>query len=88
MKTTLVLITLIATLTLMGWTMNWRSHAAPPSLGTPTVLYISYAPDGTRRCVGKERIGYRANPSCCPDSFRLVGIRMNGELADAVCLHM
>jgi hypothetical protein len=66
-----------------------NSHADVPTVTTPatrSVLYLTYPTEGERRCAGKERVGYRANAECCPAGFSLAGIRMNGEVADAVCV--
>ena len=51
-----------------------------------TVLYLTYPANSERRCAGKERVGYRANPECCPKGFSLAGVRVNGQDADAVCV--
>ena len=51
-----------------------------------TVLYLTYPANSERRCAGKERVGYRANPECCPEGFSLAGVRVNGQDADAVCV--
>ena len=49
------------------------------------VLYLTHATEG-RRCAGRERVGYRVNPECCPPGFSAVGVRVTGDSADAVCL--
>ena len=51
-----------------------------------SVLYLTYPANDERRCAGKERVGYRANPECCPDGFSLAGVRVHGDVADAVCV--
>ena len=66
-----------------------NSHADTPLVGVSaprTVLYLTYPANSERRCAGKERVGYRANPECCPDGFSLAGVRVNGQTADAVCV--
>jgi len=66
-----------------------KTHADTPvvnSSANRSVLYITYAADNERRCAGKEHVGYRANAECCPEGFSLAGVRLNGEVADAVCV--
>ena len=86
MNTTDLIRTIAMALALLCGGLVWHSQASAPALHAPALIYLTYSQDGTRRCVGKERIGYRANPSCCPTGFTLVGVRMNGEVGDAVCL--
>ena len=86
MNPTHVFRTIALALALVTLGFVWRSQASVPALQASTVIYLTYGQDGTRRCVGKERIGVRANPACCPTGFQLAGVRMNGDVGDAVCL--
>ena len=66
-----------------------NSRADSPVVGASsarTVIYLTYPANSDRRCAGKERVGYRANPECCPGGFSLAGVRVNGQTADAVCV--
>lgn len=86
MNPTHIFRTIALSLAILTLGFVWHSQASVPALQPSTVIYLTYSQDGTRRCVGKERIGYRANPACCPTGFHLVGIRVNGDVGDAVCL--
>ena len=77
-----VTMTLIAVLAIFVM----HSQASVPLKPASTVIYLTYGADGTRACVGKERIGYGGNPGCCPKGFSLAGVRMNGDVGDVVCL--
>jgi hypothetical protein len=89
MSKSILLSGLCAALLVLSGLYALNSRADIPAMTSSesrSVLYLTYPANDERRCAGKERVGYRANPECCPDGFSLAGVRVNGDLADAVCV--